>query len=269
MNKEIKFIRTCPNCGKEITYARKSDYSKAIKKGSVCKSCAVSKSSIFQIGHHFNDSVKRKNNLNRLILEQTPQSFYWIGFLIADGSFNRGSRFELGLAEKDLSAIEAFCNYISYSNKIMYRKDTKSYRISFSNSIDNPKFMEKYGFKLRKTYNPIDFSIFKDYDKELLLALLVGIIDGDGSILPNGSPNAFCITITAHISWIQFYQEFMQVLDIPEHISNRKGSTTISIRIYKREIIQLLQDVIISNNLFYLKRKWNKLMIKKPSAVGK
>jgi hypothetical protein len=48
--------------------------------------------------------------------------------------------------------------------------------------------MEKYGFKPRKTYNPIDFFVFKDYDKELLLALLIGIIDGDGSIQSNGSP---------------------------------------------------------------------------------
>lgn len=147
---------------------------------------------------------------------------------------------------------------------IMDWEDTKSYRISFANSIENPKFMEKYGFKPRKTYNPIDFSVFRDYDKELLLALLIGIIDGDGSIQPNGSSNAFCITITAHESWTQFYQEFMETLDIPEHISNREGSTTI--RICRREILQLLQDVITNNNLFHLKRKWNKLMIKEPSA---
>ncbi len=146
----------------------------------------------------------------------------------------------------------------------MYRKDTKSYRISFSNSIENPKFMEKYGFKPRKTYNPIDFSTFKNYDKNLLLSLLIGIIDGDGSIQSNGSPNAFCITITAHESWAQFYQELMEALDIPEHISNRKDSTTI--RICRREILQLLQNVITNNNLFHLKRKWNKLMIKEPSA---
>lgn len=82
MCEEIKFIRTCPNCGKEITYARKSDYNKAVKKGSVCKSCAASKSSIFKTGHHFNDSIKRGNSLNRLMTEQTPQSFYWIGFLM-------------------------------------------------------------------------------------------------------------------------------------------------------------------------------------------
>ena len=58
----------------------------------------------------------------------------------------------------------------------------------------------------------------------------------------------------------------METLDIPEHISNRKDSTTITIRICRKEILQLLQDVITNNNLFHLKRKWNKLMIKEPSA---
>lgn len=57
-----------------------------------------------------------------------------------------------------------------------------------------------------------------------------------------------------------------EALDIPEHISDRKDSTTITIRICRREILQLLQDVITNNNLFHLKRKWNKLMIKEPSA---
>lgn len=69
-----------------------------------------------------------------------------------------------------------------------------------------------------------------------------------------------------NVAWAQFYQEFMETLDIPEHISNREGSTTITIRICRREILQLLQDVITNNNLFHLKRKWNKLMIKEPSA---
>lgn len=29
MCEEVKFIRQCPSCGKDITYARKSDYNKA------------------------------------------------------------------------------------------------------------------------------------------------------------------------------------------------------------------------------------------------
>lgn len=111
-----------------------------------------------------------------------------------------------------------------------------------------------------------EYTSLEDVPEDTLMDVVYNYLDGDGSIQPNGSSNAFCITITAHESWTQFYQEFMEVLDIPEHISNREGSTTITIRICRREILQLLQDVITNNNLFHLKRKWNKLMIKEPSA---
>lgn len=63
------------------------------------------------------------------------------------------------------------------------------------------------------------------------------------------------------------YYLYNQLLDMSLYpLSNRKDSTTITIRICRREILQLLQNVITNNNLFHLKRKWNKLMIKEPSA---
>lgn len=259
MNECSEFFRTCPICGKKIFYARKSDLTKAEKRNSVCKSCAVTKSSVFQKGHHLNDSVKRNNTLNRLLEELTPQTFYWVGYLIADGSFDKNSKFEFCLAEKDKKVLEEFSKYINYTNKLMYREKTKAYRISFANSIDNPKFMEFYGFKQRKTYNPIDFEIYKQFDKSLLTALLIGIIDGDGHIEQNGSSNAYAIKITAHKVWEKFYSELCQYLDIPEHIKSRKNSNTLTIGIYKYNIIISLKDFIIQNNLFHLERKWNKL----------
>ena len=36
--------------------------------------------------------------------------------------------YELDALAEDLCVIEAFCEYIAYNNKIMYREDTKSYR---------------------------------------------------------------------------------------------------------------------------------------------
>ena len=262
MKSENLFIRKCPSCGKEISYARKSDFNKAERLQTECKSCAVKKSSIFKKGHTLNDSVVRKNTLDNL-LEQTPQSFYWLGFILADGSFYNNGKFELGLAEKDKEVIEEFSKFIDYKNKIMYRKDTKSYRISFANSISIPKFMEKYDIHYRKTYNPINFENYKQYDKLLLWSLLIGIIDGDGHISNNGSSGAFVITITAHKSWEQFYKDIFEWLDIPEHIKEYSSKTTLTIRIYRKDIIQHMCNIIINNNLFYLKRKWQQILMRK------
>lgn len=268
MSEETKFTRNCPECDKEIHYKYKSDYTKACKRDSKCKSCAVKKSSIFQTGHTLNDKVVRKNSLNRLIEDESLQTFYWVGFLIADGSFYNKGKFELGLAEKDVEVLEEFSKYIDYQNKLMYREGTKSYRISFSNSKDVPKFMEKYGFKLRKTYNPIDFSIYNKYTKGQLMALLIGIIDGDGHIANNGSSGAFAITITAHTSWEQFYIDLLTYLDLSHSIVHRKEGNCLTIRMYRKEIIQDLVNLINTNNLFHLKRKWEIIKIKKDALIA-
>lgn len=119
----------------------------------------------------------------------------------------------------------------------MYREDTKSYRISFANSISIPKFMEKYDIHYRKTYNPVNFENYKQYDKLLLWSLLIGIIDGDGHIENNGSSKAFAITITAHKSWEQFYKDIFKWLNIPEHIKEYPSKTTLTIKIYRKDII--------------------------------
>lgn len=56
--------------------------------------------------------------------------------------------------------------------------------------------MQFFGFNYRKTYDPCDFNSFANYSKEQLLALLIGIIDGDGCITKSG--NSIYIAITAH-----------------------------------------------------------------------
>lgn len=46
---------------------------------------------------------------------------YWLGFILADGSFYN-YRFELGLNEKDKSHLIEFANYIGYDiNKITHK----------------------------------------------------------------------------------------------------------------------------------------------------
>ena len=260
-----RYVRNCPECGKEIEYKYKSDYRKAIKANSLCKQCAVSKSSIFQIGHKLNDIYSiRVNSLDKLIEDESLQTFYWIGFLLADGSFYNESEFEFGLKDSDKDVLEEFGKYINYVGEIRHRESTNSNRIYFSNSLSIPKFMSKYGFNFNKTYNPNDFNYFKSYSKEQLLSLLIGIVDGDGSISINGTEYANQITITAHNRWESFYKNLFEFLEIEWHCTKRDNCNTISIRICKREYCLMLKRFILNNKLFYLQRKWNKI-IEKPT----
>lgn len=255
------YSRSCPKCGKEIIYKYKSDLTKAIKNNSLCKSCAVSKSSIFQEGHTLNDQwAIRNNSLDRLIEDKSLETFYWIGFILADGSFYN-NRFEFGLKEDDVNVLVAFAKYIDFKGNIKHKDSTKSNRIYFNNKHSIEKFMKEYGFNFNKTYNPCSFESFKNYSKEQITSLLIGIIDGDGNIQKNGSIYANSITITSHKSWKSFYEELLNFLEIPLHISEVNNSNCITIRICRREYCLALKQFIIDNNLFYFTRKWDMIKL--------
>lgn len=256
------YSRLCPECGKEIVYKYKSDFTKATKNNSLCKSCAVSKSSIFQKGHNLNDEwTVRDNSLDKLINDKSLETFYWIGFILADGSFYN-NRFEFGLKEDDIDVLRAFADYIEFKGDIKHRNSTKSNRIQFNNKPSIEKFMKEYGFNYDKTYNPCSFESFKNYSKEQITSLLIGIIDGDGNIQENGSTYTNAITITAHKLWKSFYEDLLNFLEIPLHISEREDNNCITIRICKREYCIALKQFIVNNNLFYFSRKWDSIKFK-------
>ena len=256
------YSRLCPECGKEIVYKYKSDFTKATKNNSLCKSCAVSKSSIFQKGHNLNDEwAVRDNSLDKLINNKSLETFYWIGFILADGSFYN-NRFEFGLKEEDTNVLEAFAKYIDFKGTIKHKDSTKSSRIQFNNKPSIERFMKEYGFNYDKTYNPCFFESFKNYSKEQITSLLIGIIDGDGNIQENGSTYANTITITAHKLWKSFYESLLTYLEIPLHILEKEDDNCITIRICRREYCIALKQFIINNNLFYFSRKWNIIKLK-------
>lgn len=250
-----EYNRPCPGCGKLIYYKRKSDLNWAIKHCTKCLSCS-SNSGKFKLGElHITSNNTSENNLD-ILMDMSLQSLYWVGFILADGSFSK-FRFELGLQESDLEQLERFKKHISYNKTIKYRQSTKSYRISFSNRTSIPKFMQFFGIHYRKTYDPCDFSIFSDYSEEQLLAVLIGIVDGDGCI--SKTNEQLYLSITAHKNWEYFYQKLINKINIDFHINYIKNTDTICIKTGKLKNLKKLKQFILNNNLQVLDRKWNKI----------
>lgn len=254
-NLDANYIRNCPNCNKEISYSYKSDYNKALNKNTLCKSCC-SNSGKFQTGHALNDIYNNsENNINSL-LNETLESFYWLGFIIADGSFYNNT-FELNISKKDEKHLEIFKLFLN-SGKIVEKLDTNSVKIIIHDRHSIQKVMDKFGFIENKTYNPLDFNLFfNNYNKDLILSLLIGIIDGDGHIGRNSAIIARSITITAHENWEKFYIELFNNLNIKTYINKIKNTNCIRIGMYKRELLLKLYNFIINNNIPCLNRKWD------------
>ena len=255
--KQMNFSRSCPICGNLIWYTRKDDYRRALKKNTKCAKCAaINNTGCFKKGdrpfdRHLNESTIPKFNLDKL-LDENLISLYWLGFILADGSFYN-YKFELGLNENDKSHLIKFANYIGYdTNKIIRKENTNSNSILFSNRFSIPMVMKKWDIHYQKTYNPCDFTYFNHLSNEQLLSLLCGIIDGDGHI----DANSGSTSIISHINWESFYDNLFS--RFPYKISKRIRQNIICYNLLKDWRI-VLQQYMQNHNLPLLNRKWNRL----------
>lgn len=240
-----KKTRICECCGKELTYGSYSAWHLAEKNHGLCRSCAGRK------------KAKRLNNLS-ILLEDTPETYYWIGFLLADGHFDE-KRIVVGLAEHDRDHLERFAKYISYEGTIstvkknLYNAVHNAVRLSAMDAEVVTKLREKFDIKSNKTYNPP--KTLKWVPEDLFLCLLAGFIDGDGSI------NESCIRIKVHISWFNILLEFCKRLKLPEKnvFLNKEGYCLFYIN--RIDANNLFKDLICNNTIPFMHRKWLNIIV--------
>lgn len=255
--------RLCPKCNSVVSHVNDSQCRLAMIEKRQCKSC-----------HHNNKSLNTKSyNLQRLLNDEL-ESFYWIGFLIADGWFSVDKqRFSLEVGEQDYDHLIKFSNYLSFNNKIRSRNHvgkggiTKSFKLKVCNNLLVPQIIDKFKIKPRKSYNPIDFSNFENnFTENQILSLIAGFSDGDGSFIQhNMKSNRVIFQIGIHESWIGFL-EFIKTYISSQStiILNKKMSILrlcnhIELKIFKANILKL--------NLPILSRKWDRINLDEIKAA--
>ena len=257
---EMNLFRYCPKCGSKLHYKCKTDYLNACRTNRLCVKCCNNSGRFKPLELKYPNKRNTPTYTLDKLLDETIISFYWLGLIISDGSFYNG-RFEISLSEKDYDYLIEFANYIGFdTTKIMYREKTSSYRLLFGNQKNINSFMEHFGIRYKKTYNPIDYdNIFRKYTIEQKLALLVGIIDGDGNINKD-SKSRYSINITAHHVWKDFYEKLIKDVGIDFNIHRLNNCNAIRISTAKQCNVKKLLQFVNDNNILYLKRKWNKIV---------
>lgn len=206
-----------------------------------------------------------KYNLENLLLN-VPQTYYWIGYLFADGHIYK-DKMSLGLTSKDHEVIDEFCNYINCPNKNgLDQGKYKRTRVTDFHTIT--KLVKKFDFHHRKTYVPPNPTIIDDMTDDLFISFLIGFIDGDGCITEanpyNG--NTYTIHIAVHRSWHEFFVKLRDRLvvifeenipDIKYHNNTHDG--TVKLSITRFSIVQRIKEWADKLSLWYLDRKWSKI----------
>lgn len=200
------------------------------------------------------NQIYRKGSAAKLI-DGSLLSAYWIGFLLADGWISEYDRLQLALSIQDLTHLTKFAEYIGTSISTGMSHNRHYVRTTIKDIDHIPILKERFGFHNKKTYNPpvVPFNV----SNEELMALVLGFIDGDGSINPRGH-----IRIKCHSSWLPvltYFHESVQSyfnMDICNGpYINRQGYAQWSIT--KFELVDNLYKFGITNNLPLLERKWS------------
>lgn len=233
------WVRTCPECGKIIHYKSYSAWHLATKSNSCCRNCSAK------------SRTNRSADLS-VLLEDCPESFYWIGFLLSDGNFS-GNRLTFVLSKKDSEQVHKFGKYINYTGS--YGNSKINERVSVQDIDIIPKIKRKFNILDNKTYNPPN-SLNK-FPEDLYVALIAGFIDGDGNIQNPKGRKDFFLRIKNHSSWLHILQEFNNYIYPEKDCCKINNSGYAELDITNTLPLQRLKNKVLSLNLPILKRKWD------------
>ncbi len=200
------------------------------------------------------------------LLNEEPLSYYWMGFIMADGCFsgNGYNTLEVNLSTKDSSHLEKLALLLNTKCRVYNNRKTKMNKGGITSTIVltatsnrvGPVVREKFNLLPKKTYNPPKY--FPTNDTILLMSLLIGLLDGDGAIIRNHK--SFSLKILCHKSWIEFYKNLDSLIfDEPNIVRMEKCRDQCLLSINKRKNIEKLLNLIETYSLPVLSRKWNKI----------
>lgn len=192
----------------------------------------------------------------------TPDALYWIGFLYADGSLEKGRpRITLTISEIDKSHLEKFVLFFGTGLSIRHVQKkgcmrmnyicNAAYRVAFSSSIIYNKLNE-CGLFSNKTHNVIPHKILthsRDFWR--------GVIDGDGWIY---STKVRGVGLCGHENTIRAFLVFIDNCGIKTETSAIKSKRSdhlwsCELHHYKADsVLKLLYE----NATIYLDRKYQK-----------
>jgi hypothetical protein len=202
------------------------------------------------------------------MLDSSTESFYWWGYIIADGSIDKNYNITLTCDIKDLEHLTKFATYVN--KKVTFKKVRGYYKDEIRTiclvNIANKKLLKPFKEETlnwlgKKTYEPIKLDYFKTNN---LIYFLIGLIDGDGCLYLtkkwNGDKKFKNCRIVIHQNWLPFLELLQKEIESKYNIKsvvklNSRYNATMYIK--DSEINKILPFL---KNTPHLNRKWGKFV---------
>ncbi len=186
---------------------------------------------------------------------------------MADGHFAEYS-ISLGQCTKEMNHMQKYADFISFARELKDEGPEGGVRITSGDKYLVPLIKKKFKVSNLKTYNPPDFKWIKN--KDLLLSLIIGFIDGDGCISQvetQGEGIKSWLRIKVNCSWIDNLSYFYYFLHeysgfkIKKKVSPpkvyRDKRNIFILSIYDNDVLAFMKRKIIELNLPVMARKWD------------
>ena len=244
---KYKKTRFCPSCGKELFYSCNSSYNLCKRTEAKCRSCAT-----FLY-------AKSKGNCKRL-LEGSLESYYWIGFILADGHIHNKRRLVVNLSVKDEQHLKNLAFFLNIP-KLTYSKKGSGEvcKIAVMDTYFLNILSEKFDINSNKTKMPPNLSVFDSLSEKELLAIFTGFIDGDGHIKKRKNLSSFSMTIKNHKNWFDFLNYFNNKIlkDKGKNKINSQGYSNLTVT--DTTVLKNLKEKVMELNLPIMLRKWDNI----------
>lgn len=201
-----------------------------------------------QLKYKFNESYFNVPNI---------QNCYWAGYIAADGSINNDG--SISLVSKDLEILQNIKKHTEYEGYISISKCQKYYTLRFNSS---PTWIinlnQHWNITARKSNTLLPPKLSKD---NLILAFIVGYMDGDGSIYTDKRGQLhfdFCGTEWV-VEWIR--QHISRICNISPNKITQNGTSAnnkVSRWSGNKQVKYIIDTINSYTNIDWkLKRKWD------------
>ena len=202
---------------------------------------------ISKIKRKFNET-KSDNKYSKLVDYEDNISCYWLGFILADGH-NNGKSIQINLSIKDKLHILKLKELIG---DFKVKENNTQIRIGIYDKKTCKKLSNDFMWVSNKTKNPptIPTSLTNDQ----LFSIIIGFIDGDGTISNKGN-----IRIKCDKSWKNILETFYKNLTGESKEFDITSDNCSIIYFSKLEILKNIYIKANNLNLPLMERKWNRL----------
>jgi hypothetical protein len=184
-------------------------------------------------------------DVNKLI-NGCNESYYWLGFIMADGHFSLSKQIQINLAKKDLEHLMKFADFVGYKGKI------NKPRININYSKINNWLLDTFNISNNKTYNPCNLN---NLSGDKFFSFIIGFIDGDGTINKKGY-----LYIKCHKSWLDNLNKMVSFLTNGDFNKGRINVEGLAlVQLTKIEHMKSIKEKSIILNLPILARKWSRV----------